>query len=81
MAKNTNRVSMFYCPQCRMTFFDTDDDGVAKCPICKTKRKDGLNQIDRNHFQCITCGCRLGNISKEELVCPNGCKKEEKNEK
>lgn len=76
MTKETDRASMFCCPQCRMTFSGIDDDGAAKCPVCKTKRNDGLNQIGPNHFQCISCGCRLGNVSKEESVCPNGCKKE-----
>lgn len=76
MTTNMSKSSKFYCPWCKITFSCILDNGVAKCPICKFKRDDGFNQISRMHFQCTHCGCRLGGIPKDGLVCPNGCKKE-----
>lgn len=67
----------FYCSSCKIMFSCVDNDGVARCPICKAKRNDGFNQIGYNCFQCIACGCRFENISKDGPGCPNGCKKEE----
>lgn len=63
----------FFCPWCNLNFSQTDENGVAICPICGRKRDDGLNQIGPDQFQCIVCGCKFLNVWVTGPACPNVC--------
>lgn len=72
---HTEAIDKFYCPKCEIWFrIDgkklNDNGGVVVCRICGNKRNDGLNQIDENYFQCVSCKCVFLNILQ---TCPNGC--------
>ena len=68
MANNNQN---YFCGWCNL-YFGYAKDGEIKCPTCGKSRKDNLNQVDKQMYECIKCGCVFSDIS-EKPTCPNGC--------
>ena len=61
----------YFCVSCNL-YFGHSENGQAKCPICGEGRKDNLNQVEKNQFECTKCSCIFSDFSKKP-TCPNGC--------
>jgi DNA-directed RNA polymerase subunit RPC12/RpoP len=67
-----NRIDdKFYCPKCKISFSTMNENGKAKCPICKHTREDNFNQLSANAFKCLTCKAVFTKNPEQEITCQN----------